>query len=281
MVRKSQRELLEMSFWRFIVNTTTGICPFCPNQGSKMTREHLVSAWIDELFKSSGYNVRRYDETGLVKKWRKAKLDEKAFAACGECNNGWMSDIEAEMKAAFSDVIRAGVKVSLLPRGLALLAAFAFKCAVVADHMNPADGTLFYTTHTRHIFRESLQIPDGVQMWLFAFRGRYAHSGIFHGYYLKPRPESSPFHNLNFHIFTFLTGRLGFQVASPKWLDVRRSGQKLPLLCPEDIWGTAAVRFWPLDGLPVSFPPRHYLSDDSLEAFANRLGTVTMRINNF
>jgi hypothetical protein len=261
------------------VGIAPGICPFCPSQATKLTREHLVSAWIGELFNSSGYNLHRYTEAGLVKKWRKAKLDEKAFAACRECNNGWMGDIETEMKAAFSHIIRDGVKVSLLPSGLALLAAFAFKCAVVADYINPADGTLFYTSHTRHKFRASLQIPNGVQMWLWAFQRVYVNSGVFNSYYLKPRPVSGTLDDVNFHVFTFLAGCLGFQVVSSKWTDVRQSGQKPPLLCPESIWESAAVRFWPLDGLPVSFPPRHCLSNNSLEAFINRFqGSVTMRV---
>lgn len=256
-----------------------GICAFCPNQATKLTREHLFGDWMGELFNSSGYNFKRYTEAGLVKKWRRPKLDEKSAVVCRECNNHWMSDLEGEVKAAFSEVIRAGVKVSLLPRGLALLAAFAFKCAVIADHMSPADGTLFYTSRTRHKFRASFQIPDGIQMWLWAFRGVYAYSGVFNSYYLKPRPVSGTLDGLNFHVFTFLAGHLGFQLVSPKWMDVRRSGQKLPLLCPGGLWDTAAVRFWPLDGHPVSFPPRHCLSNNSLEAFINRLqGSVTMRV---
>jgi hypothetical protein len=54
-----------------------------------------------------------------------------------------MSDLEGRSKVAFSGMIRDGAEVCLLSRGIALLAAFAFKCAVIADHADSRGGPFF------------------------------------------------------------------------------------------------------------------------------------------
>ncbi len=130
-------------------------CAFCPREAN--SREHSWSAWIGDLFNSPGYNFSRFNiGTGGLKKWRLPTLDGKSRVVCRGCNNGWMSDLEARAKAAFSGMIRDGTEICLLSRGIALLAAFAFKCAVVADH-GDARGGPFFSSFDRYRFRESLQ----------------------------------------------------------------------------------------------------------------------------
>ena len=117
-------------------------CAFCAREAD--SREHVWSAWIGDLFKSPGYNFHRFNiGTGGLKKWRRPTLDEKSKVVCCECNHGWMSDLEGRSKVAFSGMIRDGAEVCLLSRGIALLAAFAFKCAVIADHADSRGGPFF------------------------------------------------------------------------------------------------------------------------------------------
>lgn len=245
-------------------------CAFCPNEAITLTREHLWSAWIGDLVKSKAYNFRLYTEAGTVKTWKQKQLDQSARVVCGDCNNGWMSELEAEVKTGFRDVIIYGSALSLLPSALTLLAAFSFKCAVIADQIRPPDDAFFYTSHTRNRFRTTRRIPDGVQMWLGAFAGKYRSSGRFEGHYLSTGTTFTPFDHVQFHVFTYLAGHLVLQVVAPKWADVRRSGLPLPVISQERIWDTSAVQFWPLNGQPISFPPRHYLSPATIDRFVNR-----------
>ena len=62
--------------------------------------------------------------------------------------------------------------MSILYQGVCLLAQFAFEKAVIADHMHLKAEDPFFTSMDRNRFRESFDIPDGVQMWLAAFCGR-------------------------------------------------------------------------------------------------------------
>jgi len=251
-------------------------CAFCPKQAD--SREHVWSAWIGELFKSSGYNFRRITmPTGDLAKWRRPTLDEKTRVVCEKCNNGWMSDIEGRSQAAFSGMIRDGTKISLLPRGTALLAAFAFKCAVIADHASPHGGP-FFTRFARRQFRESLQIPSGVRMWAAAFHDPIGHRGIFNSYYTTPRGDT--FNDLEFYVFTFLAGHLALQVHATRWTKLRKCGTPFPIVEPETYWDTrAATEFWPSDGFPVSWPPSLNLSGNMLQQFIHRwTGSVRIQI---
>jgi hypothetical protein len=82
-----------------------------------------------------------------------------------------MSDIEARISTSFSQIIRFGPSVSILQRGVSLLAAFAFEKEVIADHMHLKGGP-FLKFADRDRFRESLAIPAGVQIWLATLQGR-------------------------------------------------------------------------------------------------------------
>src|SRR5438093_593692 len=112
-------------------------CAFC-NQAAKLSGEHVWSDWIGELLHPlvKTFYFDRWDtSTGKTIRWRKPKLNEKTNVVCKTCNNVWMSSIEGNAKNTLSWIIRDGAPVSLLPRGIASFATFAFKCAVIANHM--------------------------------------------------------------------------------------------------------------------------------------------------
>jgi hypothetical protein len=244
-----------------------------------MTGEHIWSAWIGPLLNASSYNWRYTDpKTGKIKLWKSKSLDQTAKVVCKACNEGWMSNLESESKATLSVMIRDGVQLSLLPRAVATFAAFAFKNAIIANYMNPHLEP-FFTPAVRHHFKSSLEIPNGIQMWLAMFSGTYAANGVFIGYTVAPNaPKDSPWHYVEFYVFTFVAGRLAFQVMAPRWTDFRLRGNPLPIIRLNEIWDTVAPQFWPSEGLPVSWPPLQDLSDDSIQAFTNR-GSRPIRVS--
>jgi len=255
-------------------------CAFC-SQEAKLTGEHVWSKWICELLDHSGYNFRyRNTETGEIKHWRSPTLDQTTNVVCKPCNEGWMSDIESAARATLSNIILHGAPVTLLPRGIVSLATFAFKCAVVANQMSPSpDGKPFFSPLVRHRFRNSLQIPVGVQMWLASFRGTYASNGMFTAYYAVP-PIGSAGDDFDFYVFTYMAGYLVFQLVAARWNKLLRMGEPLPAYDPDPAWNPATLQFWPNQyGFPVTWPPSQHFSDDSIDAFRDRLrGTIRVRI---
>jgi hypothetical protein len=243
-------------------------CAFCPRDAD--SREHNWSAWIGDLFNSPGYNFHRFDiKNRNLKTWRTLKLDEKSKVVCQNCNNGWMSDLEARAKTAFSEMIRDGSGICLLSRGIALLAAFAFKCAVISDLSDPR-GSPFFSAFERYRFRESLQIPSGVKMWISTFHDPRGRRGVFTSYSTHPNDET--FRDLKFNVFTFVAGHLAFQVHSTKWAALHQQGRALPRLELENHWNArATTEFWPNDyGFPITWPPPIQITTNLLQQFIYR-----------
>src|SRR5215831_11483615 len=149
-------------------------CAFCSAQSTKLSAEHVWGDWMSELFHPAGRNQRTTQEhqhEGKLKRWKSFR-SLTANVVCKKCNETWMSGIEARIKTSFSQVIRDGCSMSILFQGVCLLAQFAFEKAVIADHLHLKDEDPFFKSVDRDRFRESFVIPDGVQMWLAAFRGR-------------------------------------------------------------------------------------------------------------
>jgi hypothetical protein len=246
-------------------------CAFCDNDASEMrSGEHICSAWIERLFGPQEYNWTHTDrKTGTNRSWKKKGADEKIRdVVCSECNNGWMSNLEnLEAKPALTNIIRDGAPQCLLPRGILSLSLFAFKHTVVANHSNP-NREPFFTRAARERFKNSLQIPPGVQMWIGAFQSVYANSGIFTSHHLEADPEGRSLDDFELYIFTFAVGHLVFQVLASKWTKVTRRRLPLPVLRPNTFWNSAAIQFWPMDGHSIEWPPTHYLNENMLKKFA-------------
>lgn len=160
--------------------------------------------------------------------WNKRKLDEKLPVVCQPCNNGWMSDLEnKEAKPAIKDLILSDKLVTLSPERLQSIARFAFKTAVIADHHSMSDGqSPFFTTAARYSFRESLQIPRGVQMWISAFKesGHGALRCVYHSSSPKAR------HGFELYALTFGVGYFLVQVVGSRWLDPADAPGAFPFL---------------------------------------------------
>jgi hypothetical protein len=246
-------------------------CIFCGNDAAKMSGEHIWSAWIGRLFPGASFQWRFADpETGET---RSLDLDELSFTVncvCKPCNEGWLSQLEGRSKAAFSGMIRDEVELSLLPAGSAVLAAFAFKSAVVANCINKSRAP-FFTPATRSSFKDSLKVPDAVQMWLARFSNTSGFSGLFSGHVLGMNvPKGSPFYGLELYSFTYVAGRLVLQVLAPRWAYIVQQGKPLPRLRPSPAWDDAAILFWPDLGLPIGWPPTKGLGDDTINQFIDR-----------
>jgi hypothetical protein len=244
------------------------ICAFCPNPVG--TGEHVWSAWIGELFKSKGYNFSRTSlQTKAVSQWRKPKLNEKTNVLCAGCNNGWMSLLEDRAKAAFSGMIRDGTRICLLSRGLVLLAAFAFKCAVVSDYAR-GDGDVFFSRLDRYRFRESLQIPSGARMWIAALHDPVGHRGADTHFWTSVRHPR--FRDLQLYTYNFVAGHLVLQVHAARWTALHKQGGHVPRIELSTYWDTgAAIQFWPNEsGFPIEWPPPVHIDSKLLQQFIYR-----------
>ena len=249
-------------------------CAFCPNTAD-ITGEHIWSHWINRIVPTGRMRFTWGSHTATPRTYVTALLNEKLPVVCRTCNNGWMSDLEHKhAKPAMAGLIVSDKRVLLDPERLKSIASFAFKSAVIADHVRVPDPTLgarppFFTTQTRYAFRESLTIPDNVQMWLAAFEeSRY---GIFRAiYYPSPANTVPAFES---YALTFGVGFLLLQVVASRLLGTGTRKFGFDVTQGEG-WDKFSVPSWPADGRSVSWPPDRRLGLALANQFGNRwIGT--------
>lgn len=254
-----------------------GKCIFCSCE-AKLTGEHIWSAWIGRLLapRTSGFNFSYYDtQTGERREWSQPTMDQKTKLVCKPCNEGWMSEIEDNASRTLSGIVRDGSQVCLLPSGIVSLATFSFKCAILANHMAPNEEP-FFSPFIRHRFKDNLEIPSSVQMWIGDFQGTARWSGRWNIRYVKSSNDST--HDLEFYTFNFVAGRLATQVIAKSWAKLHRRGRELPLVHFIPAWDEALTEFWPNPrARPIVWPPPKHFVDDSFNDLVDRLsGTVTL-----
>jgi hypothetical protein len=243
-------------------------CIFC-QQFRKLTEEHLWSDWIGRLFgEKEEYTVQRRLPDGQLRQWETVGLNQAATVVCEKCNNEWMSRIETETKPVICDLMKYGYPLSFLPIGIATLAAFTFKNAIISDHIH-RERKPFFSVSDCVLFMNKLRIPDGVQMWM-ASSGSDRFGGVYHSYKFKIDAPPGPLRDVEFLCFTWSAGYLVLQVLAPRWKRHARRREPLPTLSPDEKWGSVSVRFWPKDGGPVAWNPTYDLGGNALEIFKNR-----------
>jgi hypothetical protein len=224
-------------------------CAFCP-ETANLSAEHLWSDWMNELFPGKKLFTRRDKNGNILGQWVSDSLDWKAKVVCKCCNNGWMSNIESDhAKPAMTALIHLKPGTILDKRRAESLALFAFKTAVVFDHVS-RNRPPFFPREVRHQFRETLAIPATVGMWMAAsFAPR---SGEVLTCYTKG--NLTPKNNIETYICTYAVGRLVFQVVGV----VLQSQQGLISFGPDAAeFESLSVPFWPLQSLPdgLRWPP--------------------------
>ena len=247
-------------------------CGFCPSTATQ-TGEHLWSDWINKILVAPKFTfVRRGKENLPVSRWQASKLNLKARVVCASCNSTWMSKIDNdEAKPILRHLV-----TDLHPRRVSLynlisIGIFAFKTAVVADLMGDGVGrSPIFSREERYRFRESLQIPGGVYMWL----GALPHSsrGTFKSRHIEPKDRSK--HDFGLYAFTYAAGNFVLQLVAVRWASGDPHRQ-LPIIEQSSDWETRLISSWP-PLQPILWPPPEYLTDSALDEIVDRWSTLKL-----
>jgi len=151
-----------------------------------------------------------------------------------------MSEIEnLHAKPTMGPLIEPTVDIPITQSDANSIALFAFKTAVICDHMRRSYPVRFFSREVRHRFKTALEIPATVQMWFaaFAWPGQGACLTVYHD---VPDPDS-----LKLYVCTYLIGHFVFQVVASRkpvsWL-IRPGGAAFENM---------AIPFWP--SIPSGF----------------------------
>jgi hypothetical protein len=222
------------------------ICLFCDRQAG--SREHLWAAWIHQ-------RMRRREAIRITFANRPIAISKNpeitVKTVCGICNNGWMSDLEAQCIPLIGSLMQ-DISAPLDTSQQSLLAAWALKTAMVLDSTNPRERQPFYERDECEKLRLSSKIPDRTRVWIgrSSLNGLHADStdiGIVAPGGTKIAKGSAT---------TLIVGHLAVQVLAvhplPEYED-KTINEIAPRPGP---WDDLLVQIWPANSRSTIWPPR-------------------------
>jgi hypothetical protein len=242
-------------------------CAFC-FRNAKLSGEHIWSEWMRELFPAKRFRfIQRNEQGDVINTWSLPNIDLTAKVVCEPCYGGWMSNLESQhAKPAMRDLIVGDKGITVSQSRANSMALFAFKTAVIVDHMR-RNSVPFFRRSVRYKFAESLEIPPNVYMWFAGFLPMG--SGSVQSFYSEGGINSEL--RIKMHVCTYAVGHLVFQVVSARF----REG--MPHFSPSRRFEYLAIPFWPTIPRRVRWPPQDVLRTNSqFGEFADRWGVIDL-----
>ncbi len=250
------------------------VCIFCEGaSGSRITKEHVFGLWLEKLFPRDKTTTHRSvyvqwpDEAGpqpAFEKWSTGQGhvgSKKLLVLCRVCNNVKFGGLEGKIEKALPPLI-IGNRANILPGGQTLLASWAVKTAMVAEHFKPIDDGIPQADRT-WLLRKMTPPPRGWFVWIAAYGGTaWRDLAIYQGRMgvsLTPvaRPSAAPHYA---QATTFGLGHILFSVVSSSAPDIERfKGRETEGL----------IQIWPPQERSILWPPHRILDDNNANAIAN------------
>jgi len=242
--------------------STAAACLFCGERGS--SREDVFALWISALFAAATpfalKTTAGRNKTDLV------KFAVYSRAACVDCNTGWMSSLEQNVKPLLSPAL-FGQHVAWDADEQLLVAAWAFKTGLMLDRSN-LTAQKVPLAHFRYL-RDHQRPPDASQVSLGVYRPDpgQPHQGATAG--VGAGPES---HRDSYRI-SFSVGQAVFVVhghaGDGRAFQVQQSSV-LPSRLWVPLWNTLPC-LWPRTATVFRWPPPDgfALNNDSLERLSD------------
>jgi hypothetical protein len=225
-----------------------GQCLFCRAQ-VPLTREHTWPAWLRDALEPRG--PFKADVAG--RQWKTPSVDVTVRLVCGDCNNGWLSQIET----ATLPILRPMVTGEVTPAH-PVLPDEAQHEPTRQGRMIPAGEFWAFHRHRR---------PVGNQfVFLAAYSGhRWAARSWRQPLYRTSR-EGNPSEHPVGYTATLLAGRALFRI-------VRCEPAGTPMWIDGSVTATS-VRLWPPTTEPQRWPPPLLVNDEAVDAFGTATGTA-------
>ena len=155
-------------------------CFFCGQAPRRLTEEHVWPKWVSRLLfgRYNSGHFRHLLATGgnTTANWTARYLDVTTRTVCSDCNSQWLSGFENRIKSLASPLIvgEGVVSLALAPESQALLAAWAYKMAMLVEVSTPDTSTEFFTPADRLRFRQTTSAHRFVRVFLskYAFGHR-------------------------------------------------------------------------------------------------------------
>ncbi len=248
------------------------ICIFCGVEG-KISKEHVFGLWLKELFPRDEHTTHKsiytawLDESGPHSPAEKRDQPQghvgskQLKVVCRRCNSGWLSQLENRIQPTLLPLI-TGERRNLTEGEQALLATWAAKIAMVAEHFRPIDHGI--SQDERTWLMNELTPPTKWFVWIAAYDGKeWGDLSITQvRVALNPTPVTRPSDARYYgQATTFGVGHILFCVVSGSSPDMETS------FGGRDADGL--LQIWPICPRSILWPPQTILGDQQAHTLAN------------
>jgi len=241
---------------------------FCKGQAS--SREDIWPQWLTKRFPLSDASRMEAERGGhKLGMWQKKtpKL-LPARCVCGNCNSGWMSRLEVEMKPIVESILDEQLRV-LDVSSQAVIAVWATKTAMALEALHP-ERVFFYSENERQNTRAVSAIPERTSIWIAKCVNQ---PNIYSaGKDLRTAPGDN---EAKAYVTTMAFGSLAIQVASIRALANLPQEIQITYDSREGPWDKILLQVWPITPYSQQWPPSYGLDGEwGLEALTERLSPV-------
>jgi hypothetical protein len=197
-------------------------CVFCGRR--PVTKEHVFPAWLGEYLGTlheQQYDASRLNRGEILSEWTTPAPNVKVRRFCArECNNGWMSALEAEAQPILIRMLENPPHAIILsPEEQDTLRRWAYKTALTADLAICPSRSELIPDSTFAEFYQSRSVPPDTLVWIAAHTSRRPPYRIFsakratrtYGNTESKEPDGREFNTFRF-VTTLLVFRIIFQV---------------------------------------------------------------------
>ena len=226
-------------------------CLFCEKPAD--SKEHLWSKWILNSLKSQDPIVV---ELGKAPPSKPFTGDVTVKCVCTECNNSWMSQLEAKIKPLVGSLMQ-DLSAPLDAAQQKDVALWALKTAMVLEGTKSKAIVRAYQQADCEQLRVSSSIPPRTRIWLgrFSGSGRLA-TGTDIGVNMGEVPNAA--HGC---VTTIIVGHLAIQVLSIN-VPAKYDNEIVNIGCKMGPWNELLIDVWPIASGSVVWPPAQALTND-------------------
>lgn len=219
-------------------------CIFCDNNSG--SREHLWPKWIHERKDFGPLKMQRGKAGRVIIPHPEITVK----TVCGICNNGWMSDLEAENIPIIGSMLQ-DIATLLDEAQQKTVAAWSVKTAMMSDSMKGRNApNRFYNRDECVDMRLAREIPARTLIWIGRIDGMHLVDIGTDFTLLDPDKNRIGMGSVD----TIVAGHFITQAVT---VHVEKEGVEIPALtCKMGNWNESLIQIWPIQKPTVHWPPK-------------------------
>jgi hypothetical protein len=240
-------------------------CIFCGER--TLSREDAWPLWLMQRFPNNKVGIMEAQRGKKeLQTWNQKNPRLKVKFVCPLCNNGWMSQLEGQVKPVV-EALLSPESTLIDSQKQASLGVWSVKNAMVFEALRD-DRSWFYLSTERRTLKETLTPPVKTFVWIAKCVENNNLSCEGHNLTGIAIESSNP---VSAYVTTMTFGALAIQVLSVRLQESNMQYSQVISNLRSGPWDQATLSIWPTIHKSIKWPPSIGLSGEAgLQAFTDR-----------